>query len=495
MNVEHYRTEQPLPKEKKIITLSPYQLSTLMEFRGYSPKEKRFVPYAGLGGLLNAEEIALLKSTFSATESELEPHTYSDDTLKDLEDGAQDPTVKAVLKKIRKFIDVEVVTNTHLSDETAFKQLSLPTRYVVSQMKQDFFDNAKDELENDTVIVISRFKKPSPHYLKAIEEIKGENTIEKVAIALEDKDEKVNQVSHEFINVALIPKEFSSDHVQTLQERNKILNSRVDKNFEDDYAKAILIQTMLGKEMKGAMYGIVGVAACMPLLHLLNENFHDNALAQTLINFIPPFCADLVTFYAQLAPWLEGDTFSAKSTDFFKRLWFGGSHNRSFMASLVTTIAASAGAEITKQRLGMLSGSIFYGGVPFLVALMTTLDTVRSLQTKSKDKKSFMETLRIMFANNPLHLGIDTGALLAFLTAIGVLGVGGQMDNPTAKSLIEGVEEHAIASTFTMLQLYIGQTYQLQRRTERDLDTWMDKKLIGKNSFKTPSLEQEAPEE
>ena len=157
-----------------------------------------------------------------------------------------------------------------------------------------------------------------------------------------------------------------------------------------------------------------------------------------------------------------------------------GSHKWSFATSIITTAIGSAGAELIKDKYGFIPGSIVYGGVPFLVAAMTTHQTIRTLQEKTG--KSYYQTARMMFANNPAHLGIDLGAFSTFPTAVGVLGFGGQMNNPIAKGLIEGVEEHAIASTFTMLQLFIGQTYSLNKRMEDAIDEWTKKGLISSSS-------------
>jgi hypothetical protein len=342
--------ETPQNVERKTIILSDYQLSSIMEFPGYSTKDKRTIAYAGLGGILTITEIGQLRAAFSSLRKVDSTHTFSADILKDLMANTEDPELKKVLKKIRKFIDVEVVTAAHLSDIASFEQLSLHTRFVISQMKQDFFDNAKEELEDKTVIVISRFKKPSPHYLKAIEDTEGESTVEKVTIALENRDEKIKQVSHEFVNVALIPIHNGKDHSNKLHQQTKLLNTRVDENFEGDYAEAILMKTMLTKEMKGALYGMTSIVACMPLLHVLNEHNRDNPVVQSLINFIPPFVADLVTFWGQLAPWLEDETLSKKAIEFGKRL-LTGSHRRSFSTSVLTTALVSPDGNLVGYQM------------------------------------------------------------------------------------------------------------------------------------------------
>lgn len=470
--------EKPL-KDSRTIFLSDHQLSSIMRFSGYTQEQKKLIPYVGLGGILTEEEENILKNAYSSSKSGDQVKPYQEDILLQLMHETKDKRLSAILKKIRKYIGVEIVTIDDIKSPKAFERLPLSSQFIVSQMKTDFFRNAQEEMEKGTVIAISRFKKPSPHYLKAIEETKGESTVEKVTIALENNDEALKSVSHEFINVQLIPVHNGTDSSNVIHQQTKTLNLRVDKNFEDDYAEAILMKTMLTKEMKGTLYGMVSVAACMPLLHMLNENYHDNPLAQTLINFIPPFIADLVTFWGQLSPWLEGDTFSEKSRDFAKRL-LSGSHRRSFATSILTTAAGSAGAELVNSKYGPVPGSLVYGGVPFFVAAMTTHDTVRALQKRTG--KSYLQTAQMMFANNPAHLGIDIGAAVTFPSAVLGLGVAGQMNNPTAKALIEGVEEHAIASTITMLQLYIGQTYNLKKRMEREVKNWTSKGLIPQSS-------------
>lgn len=478
---EHKKTPHngEIERMRSICSLTDYQVASIMQFRGYSTAEKKLIPYAGLGGILAVEEIELLKHAFPAALPGQEAHKYPRDIIDHLIHQTQDASILNILKKIQNHIAVEIVTGNDIADSQAFDSLPLTSRFIVSQMKTDLFHNAKEVLKDGNVIVITRFKKPSANYLKAIEEIQGEGTIEKVSLALEDSDKEIKKVSHEFINVAVIPVNNESNHTMEIRDITNTLNRRVDKKLEEDYAKALLLKTMLTKEMKGTMYGMVSVAACMPLLHLLNEHFHDNVLAQTLINFIPPFIADLVTFWGQLSPWLEGDTFSEKSGDFAKRL-LKGSHKWSFATSIITTAIGSAGAELIKDKYGFIPGSIVYGGVPFLVAAMTTHQTIRTLQEKTG--KSYYQTARMMFANNPAHLGIDLGAFSTFPTAVGVLGFGGQMNNPIAKGLIEGVEEHAIASTFTMLQLFIGQTYSLNKRMEDAIDEWTKKGLISSSS-------------
>ncbi len=184
----------------------------------------------------------------------------------------------------------------------------------------------------------------------------------------------------------------------------------------------------------------------------------------------------MVTFVAQIAPWLEGDTFLEKAKDFVKKL--GTTHRRSLLLSVGATAAGSALTEFTAKELGDVPAAVVYGLIPLLVAGSTTLDTLESLRERL-DHKDVLEAMKVMFKNNPAHLGIDIGALTTFFTSVAVLGYGGQLHNPVAIALIEGAEEHTMAALITKMQVTFGTSYRFNVWAQTEVEDWVNSRRAG----------------
>lgn len=371
------------------------------------------------------------------------------------------------LMSLKKIASINTVGRDDLSNEKNFDALPQIVKYSLSNLGKGMYKKARQFVDAGGVMMQLTFNKPTPEYKEEIEKTEGNTMTEKVIVAVHKPTPELIHAGHEFISVSWYP-ENKEEYNGTASQLTDVVNRRIDNNIEDDYARLVLMKTLMREEMKSSIYAMSATAATIPLLHFINEHFQDNALAQTLIKFIPPFVADLVTFWSQLNPWLDGDSTTSKLKDFGHKLIT--SHKTSFATSIGATILGSAGAEYVGREYGDVAGAYLYSGIPAVVAGITTIDTVKSLQKKMGT--SFGETTKIMFANNPAHVGVDIGAALTFATGVGVLGYGGQLGNPTALALIEGAEEHTFAALYTLLQDTIGQSMYFNARIDREIASW-----------------------
>jgi len=77
-----------------------------------------------------------------------------------------------------------------------------------------------------------------------------------------------------------------------------------------------------------------------------------------------------------------------------------------------------------------------------------------------------------MLRANPAQLSIDVGAATTLLTGVGVLGFGHQFHNPTAITLIEGVEEHSLAAILTLFQINFGYRFAFNAWAKKEIADW-----------------------
>lgn len=381
------------------------------------------------------------------------------------------------LMLLKKIATVHTIGRDDLSSEKNFDALPQMVQYSLSNLGKGMYKKARQFVDAGGVMMQLTFSRPTPEYKEEIEKTEGNTMTEKVIMAVHKPTPELIHAGHEFISVSWYP-EKQEEYNGTASQLTDVVNRRIDNNMEDEYARLVLMKTLMREEMKSSIYAMSATAATIPLLHFINEHFQDNALAQTLIKFIPPFVADLVTFWSQLNPWLDGDSTVSKLKDFGQKLIT--THKTSFATSIGATIIGSAGAEYVGREYGDVAGAYLYSGIPAFVAGVTTVDTIKSLQKKMGT--SFGETAKIMFANNPAHVGIDIGAGLTFATGVGVLGYGGQLGNPTALALIEGAEEHTFAALYTLLQDTIGQSMYFNARIGREIDSWKQRVFLSQQA-------------
>ncbi len=476
--IERLREEQ-----NEGLILTPYQLSQLVLFPGFvKGDDGRYhrEPFAGLGGALTSEEKQTLW-VFSRALAEQESGLAADQAdfsmLSQLAWQHQCPAAGQIFNRLGRLASLTVIGQKDLKSWSAFAKLPLLSQYALSLAGKGLFDQIQAFVSQGGLISFVQFNKPAPDYLKAVDDLPALTTLEKVALALSFNGsnhvpESIKTASHQFLTLAFIPPQpetYQTEKADNPFHLSLILNRRLDEKIEPSYARLTLLREILNQESKGALLAMVGVAAVLPFLHWLNQQGQDSLLLQAIVKFIPPFAADLVTFWVQLQPWLEGENLGEKLTDFGRRLT--SSHRQSFLASLTATALGSSTAEAIGQ-FNQNIGAFIYSAIPLIVAYLTTFDTVRSLKIEETD---FWQRLQIVFKNNPAQLSIDVAATLTFLTGAVVLGPLDQFHNPTAIALIEGGQEHALAALLTLFQLHFG----LTREFEQQLKAQIQKKAAG----------------
>ncbi|NMB84359.1 hypothetical protein GYA28_03675 [Candidatus Roizmanbacteria bacterium] len=471
-------------KEKNHITISPYQLSQAFLFYGISERnQKRSIEkFAALGGALNDHERQVLDDLSCMVMSNAGDESISvKNNLKGLEDIALylgNNEAAKIINKIGQVADMRIIGSSDISSEKNFSKLPLLAQVTFSHCGNNLLEQIEDFFTNSGgVMFFVQFKKPTQDYMKEIGKANGNGhnglTINnKINQALAFPSDAIRQASHQFTTVNFTPPEAAKQSQTEANHFTAILNRRIDEHIEGDYAHLVLLRSLLAKEMQAALISMTSLTVTLPFLYYLNQNSGgDRFVEQALIKFIPPVLSDLVTFYSQLKPWLEGDNFGQEMVDFGKKLI--GSHRKSALASLIATSTGSALAEALGSEYGNLPGAVIYSLIPFAVAMLTTWDTLQMI--KRKTDKPFLKVIKETFSNNPAQLSIDTASLITFFTGVGVLGIGNQFHNPTAIAFVEGVEEHSLAAVFTHLQLQFGVSLQFNAWAKKEVDLWLKK--------------------
>lgn len=461
--------EKPSMPESTLV-LTPYQIAQIFLFKGVSNRNGHHIePFVSLG-VLSEEEKNHLKTAGRRLASEqrgLEIIPNLNGIISLLSDIDYRRTAE-ILKEHSRILDIRIITARDLSSSEEFAELPLMAQYSFAQMGEGLYETTSGFLSQGGIIVFTQFKKPSRDYREAVQN-GGEGLImEKITRALAKPNETVKATSHGFVSFVAIPP-YHDPKLQTVVHNiTKTIDRRINEK-EEELAKIILLREILGKEMKGAKMAMIGTTLAVPLLYALNEKYQTNSLAQAFIKFIPPFVADLVTFYSQLSPWLEGETKEQRMKDFLAKLT--SSHRSSLILSLGFTAGGSWASEKVAESQGEVIGAYVYGAIPFLVAAATSYDTYRSIRRKFRRKP--LETVRMLMKYNPAHSAIDLAAVITFATAVGTLGYAGQFHNPAAIAFIEGVEEHSLAALLTQLQLTFAHSYRFKKEIQEEVSDWL----------------------
>lgn len=556
--------------EKHRVRISAYQLSEILSFKDSSDIEnsERLSPpaFGALKHVLTLHEMNALgwfNLWVSLKKRNMEIDLYKGSSYGSFFDGlinaissetvdapydkrATSSEVVRILRKISRVANLHIITGDDLSSKKRFKELPKIVQLIFAETDMNSFKQIKAFLGpeetggQDGIMTILEFKKPAPDYFNAINDIKDEDgndldIQEKITLALSDSNHKIESASHEFITPNFIPK--SHGHTRLEQPNNHVfltkeLNKKIDDDIEEDLAKLILFKALFSEEMESVVYSMLGIVAAAPLILTLNDISGDNPLTRIFIKFIIPFISDLVTFYAQLKPWLDADalrkdmylslqsqygTLKQKETkrdhpglykclgqivhaeialyrklrpfleqhtglsefyDLQKKL--ATSHRTSFAASVGAQAIGTPAAEYIATNFNDLLGAWIYSAIPAAVTGATTVDTYRHVKKKT-NLKSNKETLKKLFSN-PAQLGINIGAFLMFLTGGVVFGNLHQFNNPFLLGLIEGMEEHAVAaaSTKTEINLYYGLRFNFW--ANRVIDHWIEK--VGREALR-----------
>lgn len=457
------------------VKLTSYQIVQLFLFKGVANRNGHHIePFVSLG-VLSEEEKTHLKTAgrrLASEQKSVEIIPNLDGIVSLLSDIDYRRTAE-ILKEHSRILDIRIITSRDLSSSDEFSDLPLMAQYSFAQMGEGLYETTSDFLSQGGIIVFTQFEKPSREYREAIQN-GGEGLImEKITRALAKPNETVKAASHGFVSFVAVPP-YSDPKLQTVaQNITKTIDRRINEK-EEELAKITLLREILAKEMKGAKMAMIGTTVAIPLLYALNERYENNSFAQALIKFIPPFVADLVTFYSQLSPWLEGETKEQRMKDFLGKLT--SSHRSSLILSLGFTAGGSWASEKVAENQGEVIGAYVYGAIPFLVAAATSYDTYRSIRRKFGKKP--LETIRMLMKYNPAHSAIDLASAITFATAVGTLGYAGQFHNPAAIALIEGIEEHSLAALFTQLQLTFAHSFQFKKKIQEEVYGWLEEGFI-----------------
>lgn len=293
-------------EREKTTELTPYQVSQVLLFRGL--EGRKLTPFSAVGGALTENEKASFEQfsrrvltdniTCYTSGNRMNDNGFTD--LIYLAETYQEDTVVRALKKLKGSAKLTWVSRRDFTTPVSFNRLPLMTQLSFVRSGEGLFEQTRRFLEKGGVITHVLFTKPAPNYLKAIEEgVEGASMTQKVVNALVMPTEEVDAESHEFTTVFFAPASEESPDLQIQDNFAHLtmeINQGIDQHIERRYARTVLFKTMLTEEMCSALYSMVGVTACLPLLYWIDKGGKDNLLAQSLVKFIPPFLADMITF-------------------------------------------------------------------------------------------------------------------------------------------------------------------------------------------------------
>lgn len=476
-------------QQERFIPLTPFQLSQLVLF------QEEGCYFGALGGLLNEGDQDLL-TRFSNHLKEINEQLPIDknNPLKSLGQLNGDTQIAEVLEKINSVVEVRIITGEDIATVDGFKKLPLLAQLALVQAGRGLFSQIKKFLERGGIMVVTNFKKPSPDYLKAVKKMQEEEglTVNAAVVkALAFPPSAVKKASHQFLSVDFIPPEPSPSHLHSPGNPGhfrRIINRRLDKKVEEDYARITLLQAILSSESAGIFKFIgIGTAAIAVFegLELLLQNpevrpYLSSILPAILFSlhflnkFFFPLLADAMTFYGQLKPWLKGGNFFQEIADMLRRHILSGSstHKESAVFSFMATLTAALGSQTLKEILGVLPAAIVYNLLPFFVAASSSYQTIKMIQKSAGT--SFTEAVRTTIKNNPYQIAVDTGATVTTATGIYLMGIKGLFDDPLVVGGVHGFLEHSVAAGVTAIQLALL-PYNFKAWAKKEIADWMKK--------------------
>lgn len=492
-------------------TFTFHQLAEILLFRGYVETEgkREQNDFGALGGVLNHQETAILRKFSEKIANEPAASSidlYKGNGMGSFFDGLtyfaenhQEFETANIIRKISRLADMWVITPHDLADEDSFRRLPVMAQLTFSQIGKELFGQIKTFLEDDGIITFVTFKKPAPHYLQAINELtsKDEQELEiqgKITSALTSPTQMIKRASHQFITVSFIPK--NPEEPQVHQQGNFAhltaqTSRRIDENIEEDYARLTLLKTILSSESKNVFLAIAGGVSLVMIFELAEIAAKNPQLREHLGIFMPaalfglhflnklvsPLVADGITFYGQLKPWLRGENTREEIEDFFSHLFSKtGSHRRSARTSLGATAFGALAGQSIGEIFGALPGAILYNLIPFIVAGISSYETIKMVEKITG--KPFSKAIAEAIKNNPFQLSIDIGAVLTTLIGIWAMGIEGKFNDPAIVAIIHGTMEHTIAaiSTFTQLQFFLSRNFNVW--TKEEIERWLKKGFI-----------------
>lgn len=526
--------------EENRITLTAHQIADILRFPGFVPVNKRretvmrFTPFGALRNIISdnsASRLEDLAKKIECRNKEIRLYkgngngSFFDGLIPTIQD--YDPDAAEILGKISEIANLYLVTADDLATEGNFRKLPLVVQLCFAQSGPNVFRQIKNFLKTGGIVTILQFKKPSPDYLDAIDQIPGNDGLsvsEKISLAFAEPTEEIKHASHEFTVVNLIPQEQTEpkpfkkgnhDHLRY------ILNSAIDNGFEKDFAKLILNKEILTEEMEAVQYSMLGIILAVPTIYALKLLTNNSPTIDAVSQLFFPIVADIVSFFAKLRPWLnpdrldddfnlnirykyeqlkkltEGNSFTKRKTlielllltkarAFFQahetiaELYDMGqklarphsSHNQSFVSSLFGQSIGTVGAQLINQNSNYEAGAWLYSVIPFIVSLLTSRDTFEHLKKVNKGKPD--EEILNMLLSNPAELPVNIGAFLMFILGGLIFGELHQFDNPIFLATIEGMGEHATAAALIKLGIEWGPSREFNSFARYQIKRWLD---------------------
>lgn len=426
-------------KSQEGLELTYSQLSTILNFASdKTPKERLSV----FNGFLNPNE----RDIFS---EKIDDYSLKEKRSIIFPSGAENnvlPQLLALLDlpkkladKILSFCQLNLISKADVDrlNNREWNSFSIPVVMSWMTMGRRLRRKAESLLGNEGLIIVFSYKKSPDFYLREIEKIDGGLSFgEKIIRVLADKTNgEINEKSHQFISVRVVSKE--NKNKRDVCHLEDIINRRLDKNFEKDYANLILNKDLISEHMDdiGKVLGITGLMA--GFFYFVDQIVKGKITQemylgfQALVKVITHLWANLVDFYSQYKLFLKGDTFKDQIVDLIKNKfgWREGFilANGSFIDVLSEVVG----------NIDKFFGSVVFGSEPMIGTLLTSYSGSHRV---SQRNKSFFERLRILL-ENPAVLSMNSAAFLTLLTSIGLLGFAHQFHNPFWVVVVGGMSE------------------------------------------------------
>lgn len=316
--------------------------------------------------------------------------------------------------------------------------------------------NLREKIETHQLPKVAVLRKYlSEGYVEAVEKsYSGLLPQQKAVKAIYQPSEEVKQHEHPLLAAFLLP---PSQADENIMKSVKHINSYLLKRSKelDKVLRPLYLTKHLLKDEFRILYFLLLFAS--PMIAGTKSLFE--SVSPVVGRAFPPIFADIITFLSQIVPTLEGSV-PEKIKETFKALLT--THRKSFALSIIATFLGSASAEWLEHYNSALAG-ISYALIPFAVAMATTWDTIQKVRNQNGGM-DLKEAIKLVFENNPIHLGIDLSAFLVFLTGTIAFGYLGGLENPLAVAVIEGLMEHPLGAALAKIITYLKEKRALEPR-------------------------------
>lgn len=440
----YLRKEQ---KDEESLELTPFQLSTILKFASdKTPRERLSI----FNGFLSQDERRIFRQKIDDYFSQetgpfIFPSGAENDILPQLLELLDLP--KELSDKVLHFCQLNLISRSDLEKlkNRKWKDLPLPVVLTWATLGKNLKKQAEHFLATGGVISVFSFKKAPNFYLEAVEALDGDLSVpEKIlSVLIGKKDRKLEEQSHQFISVAFLPlkSEIRVDRSNNPYHIEKIVNRRLDRKFEKQYAALVLNKDLIKGHMDevGLVLGTSGIMAVV--FYVIDQIVKGKissdlySVFQTIVKITTHAWANLVDFYSQYKLFLEGENFFSQIKDFLR--------NKMGWREVVILLngAVLDGLSESMGEINPLAGSFVYGLEPGIGTASTTL--AGSLRVGDSNDGFFTRLKKLL--QNPAVESMNVAAFLTLLTSIGLLGLAHQFHNPFWVVMVGGVSEPTYA--------------------------------------------------